>query len=68
MSHSYELVGVDMSECVAYGEDVASFGQLFKTTLGMNSVLAAIVLYFLAWYAPRLAIILIDIWERKKAA
>ncbi|VVP27018.1 hypothetical protein PS903_04058 [Pseudomonas fluorescens] len=35
----------DVSKCLADSKEVVSFGEMLTTTLGMNSVLAALVLY-----------------------
>jgi large-conductance mechanosensitive channel len=60
-----QLIGTDMTGCVNYGESVMSFGEMVKTTLGMNSVLAAVLFYFLVTYAPRLAFSLVNLLREK---
>lgn len=41
-------IEADQKECQQYAEQIMSFGAMLKSTLGMNSVVAALVLYFAA--------------------
>ncbi len=60
-----QLIGTDMTECIKYGESVMSFGEMIKTTLGINSVLAAILLYVLFTYGPNIAFRIAGSWRGK---
>ncbi|MFG0268797.1 hypothetical protein [Pseudomonas sp. zjy_14] len=46
MSEGFSLIQKDMQECKEYGENIVTFGDMVKSTFGMNSVIAALVLYF----------------------
>ena len=58
-----DAVGIDLSECVNYGNEVASFGEAVKTTMGINAVLFAILLYFLL----KLAKFLIGLYFQRRS-
>ncbi len=45
---SFPSFEADQKDCQQYAEQVISFGAMVKSTLGMNSVVAALVLYFAA--------------------
>ena len=47
-----ELANVDVSSCIELAESTMSFGEAFQTSMGINVVLAAVVMYFLVNYAP----------------
>jgi hypothetical protein len=43
---TFEFLKSDMEECKEYGDQVMSFGQMVGSTVGINSVIAALILYF----------------------
>lgn len=47
-----ELANVDVSSCIELAESTISFGEALQTSMGINVVLAAVVMYFLVNYAP----------------
>jgi hypothetical protein len=46
LSESFSSIQTDMRECQEFGENIVTFGDMIKSTFGMNSVIAALVLYF----------------------
>lgn len=46
LSEDFSSLQTDMRGCQEYGASIVSFGDMIKSTFGMNSVIAALVLYF----------------------
>lgn len=56
LGEELDILRADLQDCRDYGAEVISFGDMLKSTFGMNSIIAALLLYFIlkaAYYGFR---------------